>query len=198
MPKLNTLYIDHHGSVYPWDQGRVDILPVLSGMTSGAQLSHLTHLGFDCVYLSTSADVLVRNLEIAVLQSIEPQRCRGIATFLNGMSNRFTLTKGVLHTLALSDWPEGDQGTLDAIERFLHSCPKLSNLFLETDDSPLVDKACVRAHRETLTSLSVRTNHWPRQSELSTIKPIQAEALDWIARFLRASAWIVGANKLRL
>jgi hypothetical protein len=34
-------------------------------------------------------------------------------------------------------------------------------------------------------------------AELSTIKPIQAEALAWIVRFLRASAWIVGANKLR-
>jgi hypothetical protein len=34
-------------------------------------------------------------------------------------------------------------------------------------------------------------------SKLSTIKLIQAEALAWIVRFLRASAWIVGANKLR-
>jgi len=34
-------------------------------------------------------------------------------------------------------------------------------------------------------------------TDLSTIKPIQAEALTWIARFLKASAWIVGANKLR-
>jgi hypothetical protein len=59
--------------------------------------------------------------------------------------------------------------------------------------------------------VTCRPTHTPHQIEIAlaqdkrqnimpivvNIKPIQAEALAWIAIFLRASAWIVRANKLR-
>jgi hypothetical protein len=65
MPKLKSLDIENHGYVHPWDNGRIDLLPLLSSLASGGQLSHLTRLGLDCIDLTTSTDTLVRALNVS-------------------------------------------------------------------------------------------------------------------------------------
>jgi hypothetical protein len=178
MPKLKTFRIHHAGIVKSRLQGRVDLLPVFSGLTSGAQISHLTTLDLDSVDLATSANILVQNLNTSVLHTIELQRCRHMALFLNGMSDRFTASKGALVNFALYSWDDGEQSTMDAVERFLRTCPSLSDLFLDKSGSTLVDRACVRAHHKTLASLSLLTSHWPLN--LRTQSCYSAQDLDFM------------------
>jgi hypothetical protein len=89
------------------------------------------------------------------LKELSINSCIWPELFLNSLSALYAKKSGVLEELHVGPFaPVGeDQQSLDAVERFLKICPKLTEIVL--DFGLLIQKECVLAHADTVCSLMV-------------------------------------------
>jgi hypothetical protein len=131
------------------------VLSHTTGAPLFANLAYLSLLGVNVA--SGGSDGFCHNLDLALLQDLRMIGCDYLKPFFDGLSRFYAKDTGKLRALHIDMIADLNQpkDTIQALEKLLKVCPKLSELNLELDKHEVVAKECLLEHAETLCSFVV-------------------------------------------
>ena len=173
MPKLETLVLN-----YGWNRKFAPSAQVGLMFCEGdedLQLSNLKCLHLNYIDLCRESRTLTRHICIFKITELRLTACDGLAPFLDELLHSFSKDGGSLARLSIriGRGPNQSQDVIQATERLLKVCPRLTYLDVGIEHCRLIDTACIIANASTLCSLSLQTGSWSQPGN-KLYYPLQA------------------------